>query len=103
MHQIIFIYLINCRERKRDAESLTEEPESKRLRLSEAPSPEDTPAFVEPVETTTTTTVLEATAEPEKAAQPKKKVKDNSSGNGGFKENPYTFLSPEDPILCGCM
>jgi multisite-specific tRNA:(cytosine-C5)-methyltransferase len=29
----------------------------------------------------------------------------NKSGQGGgsFKENPYTFLSPDDPILLSCM
>lgn len=30
-----------------------------------------------------------------------KKKKDK--GNGGFKENPYTYISPDDPILQGCM
>jgi multisite-specific tRNA:(cytosine-C5)-methyltransferase len=24
-------------------------------------------------------------------------------GEGGFKENPYTFLSPDDPILVSCL
>jgi multisite-specific tRNA:(cytosine-C5)-methyltransferase len=26
-----------------------------------------------------------------------------SSGNESFKENPYTFLAPDDPILASCM
>lgn len=27
----------------------------------------------------------------------------SSRGGGSFKENPYTFLSPDDPILLSCM
>lgn len=33
------------------------------------------------------------------AANTKKKDR----GNGGFKENPYTYISPDDAILRGCM
>jgi len=33
-----------------------------------------------------------------------KKGKNKSTqGRGSFKENPYTFLSPDDPILLSCM
>ena len=27
----------------------------------------------------------------------------SSDGGGSFKENPYTFLAPDDPILLNCM
>ncbi|KAF9561390.1 cytosine-5--methyltransferase [Agrocybe pediades] len=98
-------------ERKRDAESLNDNdnngPESKRLRLSELPS-EDTPTPVDPVTSEATKSseasqaapIAETTAQ---KTQPEKKVKDKSSGNGGFKENPYTFVSPDDPTLRSCI
>ena len=31
------------------------------------------------------------------------KGKGKAKGDGGFKENPYTFLSPDDLILQSCM
>lgn len=35
---------------------------------------------------------------------PTKKEKNKSAqGGGSFKENPYTFLSPDDPILLSCV
>ena len=33
----------------------------------------------------------------------KTKTKGKQSGDGGFKENPYTFIAPNDPIVQGCM
>lgn len=29
--------------------------------------------------------------------------KNTDGGGGSFKENPYTFLAPDDPILLNCM
>ena len=34
---------------------------------------------------------------------PKIQGKGKEKGNGGFKENPYTYISPDDPILTQCM
>lgn len=52
--------------------------------------------------------VMEAqTSTVSKAAPPqvdiKGKARGKAKGDGGFKENPYTFLSPDDPILQSCM
>ncbi|KAF7323657.1 tRNA (Cytosine-5-)-methyltransferase [Mycena kentingensis (nom. inval.)] len=32
-----------------------------------------------------------------------KKEKDKKGGSGGFKENPYTFLNPDDPTVASCL
>ncbi|KAG6830768.1 hypothetical protein H0H87_007167 [Tephrocybe sp. NHM501043] len=45
------------------------------------------------------TTETTATKVPRK----EKKVKEGNGGGGNFKEHPYTFLPPTDPILLNCM
>lgn len=46
--------------------------------------------------------VIEETTEEAVVLKSKRKGKEKGP-DGGFKENPYTFLSPEDPILLNCM
>jgi multisite-specific tRNA:(cytosine-C5)-methyltransferase len=45
----------------------------------------------------------QASAVPKAAQKADVKGKGKAKGDGGFKENPYTFLSPDDPILQSCM
>ncbi|CAA7268497.1 unnamed protein product [Cyclocybe aegerita] len=107
-------------DRKREAEEgATELPDSKKPRLSEdivAKEEEDPIAFEttseveagidEAAEGITEEPMAEPIPESEKptlpAARPQKK-KALERGEGGFKENPYTFLSPDDPILLSCI
>lgn len=45
----------------------------------------------------------QASALPKAASKADAKGKGKAKGDGGFKENPYTFLPPDDPILQSCM
>ena len=92
-----------CRERKREADAgdlPSETPDAKRLKTS-AEVPPDQEARL-PVVTADSAGPVPVDTELETStvkANSKKKVKDG----GSFKENPYTFLSPDDPILRSCM
>lgn len=48
----------------------------------------------------------EATPTPQESVAPessKRQKKTKEGGGGSFKEHPYTFLAPDDPILVNCM
>jgi hypothetical protein len=94
------------RERKRNVQELDDirAPERKKPRIEgavgedEMPGVEEAPSATEPVHSPPS-----ATAQRDKRKEEgnlKMKVKDSGSA---FKENPYTFLAPDDPILLSCM
>ncbi|PPR07386.1 hypothetical protein CVT26_013702 [Gymnopilus dilepis] len=91
------------KERKREADAgdlPSETPDAKRLKTS-AEVPPDQEARL-PVVTADSAGPVPVDTELETStvkANSKKKVKDG----GSFKENPYTFLSPDDPILRSCI
>lgn len=118
-----------CRERKREADDNVDEPESKRMKTEDdvqeedatLSAPMDAPAddaqegegeettsvtedvsmLPESVDSETTTPAPEVPeVNPEINRNRRKK---RSQDGGGFKENPYTFLKPNDPILLNCM
>lgn len=97
------------RDRKRDAGTPVGEPSHKKARLeSEVAEVQDeiTSSNAASVAGDEMEDVVESKAEEVVVPKPsntKEKGKGKAKGNGGFKENPYTFLSPEDPILQGCM
>lgn len=106
---------IISRDRKREAESSVEEPESKRPRTSDE--------LVEEVSTAADQVHPEKNQDEEKSDEimvdlvdqepstetvpqgrsEEKRTKKDKSKESGFKENPYTFLSPDDPILLSCL
>jgi multisite-specific tRNA:(cytosine-C5)-methyltransferase len=103
---------VRCRERKREASTPVDEPDLKKPRLAD-----DEVSTSNEIETgssvltpsvpfTDGDVVMQSKVEessipkPEQAV-PKKKGK--AKGDGGFKENPYTYLTPSDPILQSCM
>ncbi|PPQ85011.1 hypothetical protein CVT25_010400 [Psilocybe cyanescens] len=110
-------------ERKREAGDSADEPESKRMRASEDVSQEDDVALPVPVDSgeddvkEEEMSVMEditmlpdsetATPAPELSeVNPeinRNRRKKKSKDGGGFKENPYTFLPPDDPILLSCI
>ncbi|KAK7683830.1 hypothetical protein QCA50_013206 [Cerrena zonata] len=94
---------------KAPAPSSDQEGESSELRTdgkrqAEAMSTKTTPMIDESEATTPAnesgpTAVLEAPPKPDT----KGKAKAKQSGDIHFKENPYTFVSPEDPIVHACI
>ncbi|ETW75883.1 hypothetical protein HETIRDRAFT_436831 [Heterobasidion irregulare TC 32-1] len=111
------------REGKRVADEASDEPEIKRARLagdedlSTAEVVETEPAVEggEPMDeeddrtTEPSTPRLDAVPAPDappnttNSNKTKTKTKGKQSGDGGFKENPYTFIAPNDPIVQGCI
>ncbi|KAH9477926.1 Multisite-specific tRNA:(cytosine-C(5))-methyltransferase trm4b [Psilocybe cubensis] len=116
-------------ERKREADDAEEEPESKRLKTDEdpqiedeaLPAPMDVPQdevkedeveepsvaeevdmLPESIESETTTPAPEVQTEVNPEINQNRRKKKSQDG-GGFKENPYTFLKPDDPILLNCI
>lgn len=84
-------------ERKRESNDVFELPESKKPRLSEN-------ATAEQEEGELTTVAADVKAEAKSGRTGKRQGKEKSTdGGGSFKENPYTFLAPDDPILLNCM
>ncbi|RDB16064.1 Multisite-specific tRNA:(cytosine-C(5))-methyltransferase trm4b [Hypsizygus marmoreus] len=104
--------------KKREAEEPEEVPETKKPRLAgddeEVQLAEDDTNMT-PIETEEKTDDSALATKPEEGAssvapdtkparsKQEKKAKDGGGGNGSFKEHPYTFLSPDDPILLNCM
>ncbi|PBK71008.1 S-adenosyl-L-methionine-dependent methyltransferase [Armillaria solidipes] len=85
--------------KKRTADSVGDVPESKKPRLAEDGAPP--PAMVEgEVEAKTND---DATMDAVADEKDDKVSKATSGGGGSFKENPYTFLRPNDPILLSCI
>jgi multisite-specific tRNA:(cytosine-C5)-methyltransferase len=90
-------------DRKRAAtEETSEEPESKKARLDAeqaafevVPPEEDSPMAVEGAET--------PVAQENRGETPATKKEKQSTGNGSFKEQPYTYISPTDPVLLSCL
>lgn len=93
--QVRLLILWNS-ERKRDSNDIFELPESKKLRLSEDTTIGQKELSIPVV----------ADMELDAKSGSARKGKDNAqsqNGGGSFKENPYTFLAPNDPILLTCM
>ncbi|KAJ3802810.1 S-adenosyl-L-methionine-dependent methyltransferase [Lentinula aff. detonsa] len=85
-----------AREKKRTAENAeSSEPETKKARIESEPENRDssTPA---PIDLTSDAGEVPASGEGGGGGS-------NASGNGSFKEMPYTFLSPRDPTLLSCI
>jgi hypothetical protein len=104
---------IRCqRERKREAGTPVDEPEVKKPRLADidAEPAED----IEPESSVATPytplidedVLMEGMAEEPTTSTPQQAVakgKGKVKGDSGFKENPYTYLASDDPILQSCM
>ncbi|KAF9041355.1 S-adenosyl-L-methionine-dependent methyltransferase [Panaeolus papilionaceus] len=98
-------------ERKRAAEEAFEHPEAKKAKTAEIPessSAMEVDASASAIPTTENAPV--ATESAEKAdskdeTKPEERQPQQSTGAGGpsFKENPYTFLALDDPILLNCI
>jgi multisite-specific tRNA:(cytosine-C5)-methyltransferase len=98
------------RGRKREAETPVGEPELKKPRLADEALPADD---LEPessvaspsVALTNEDVVMESKEDPTATtSQPTTaKGKWKTKGDGGFKENPYTYLASDDLILRSCM
>ncbi|KAJ7885068.1 S-adenosyl-L-methionine-dependent methyltransferase [Mycena olivaceomarginata] len=87
------------REKKRGADEPAEIPESKKPRLdSEGVVPKIEDAAETPAETDAVAEVATKNPAPPKAGKQKK-----GEGGGSFKENPYTFLPPDDPSIVSCV
>ncbi|KAJ7322827.1 S-adenosyl-L-methionine-dependent methyltransferase [Mycena albidolilacea] len=87
------------REKKRGADEPAEIPESKKPRLdSEGVVPKVEDAAETPAETDAVAEVATKNPAPPKAGKQKK-----GEGGGSFKENPYTFLPPDDPSVVSCV
>ncbi|KAJ6571942.1 cytosine-5--methyltransferase [Mycena capillaripes] len=104
------------REKKREAEAdeLPEIPDSKKPRLDEGvPESEalvkdgpDAPAETEWEPEPLPADAADSAAEtPEVAKNPAPRAAKGKKGEGGgsFKENPYTFLAPDDPTTASCV
>ncbi|KAJ7859684.1 S-adenosyl-L-methionine-dependent methyltransferase [Mycena olivaceomarginata] len=85
--------------KKRGADEPAEIPESKKPRLdSEGVVPQVEDAAETPAETDAVAEVATKNPAPPKAGKQKK-----GEGGGSFKENPYTFLPPDDPSIVSCV
>jgi len=88
-----FILTYSFRERKREADEPAEVPESKRVKIDDDSLPEGEG----------TTVPQDASTPPKSSGTSRSRKKNWDGGNSMFKENPYTFLRPDDPILQICM
>ena len=86
-------------ERKRDSNDIFELPESKKPRLS-ADATVGQEGLDIPV---AADSKLEVKSESTGKRQGKSQSQKKTDGGGSFKENPYTFLASDDPILLNCM
>ncbi|KAJ7221845.1 S-adenosyl-L-methionine-dependent methyltransferase [Mycena haematopus] len=84
------------RERKREADESMEIPESKKPRL-------DTDGVASEVEAPPETAPVAAEPATKNPAPPKAGKQKKGEGGGSFKENPYTYLSPDDPAILSCV
>ncbi|KAF9459139.1 cytosine-5--methyltransferase [Collybia nuda] len=85
--------------RKREADELEEAPETKKPRLSN----EDIGLEVVPAEEASGDIAEDPQPEGTQGSRRQKKGKEKEGAGGSFKEHPYTFLAPDDPILVNCM
>ncbi|KAF7348468.1 S-adenosyl-L-methionine-dependent methyltransferase [Mycena venus] len=88
------------RENKREADEAAEIPESKKPRLDDATEVEDD------AEASVQTDVVAAVPAETKAKNPapqKAGKQKKGEGGGSFKENPYTYLPPDDPSVLSCV
>jgi len=83
-------------ERKRESNDIFELPESKKPRLCGDGQDDLTIPVVADMKS-------EAKSQGAEKSQGKTQSKRTTDGGGSFKENPYTFLAPNDPILLTCM
>jgi len=100
-----------CRDRKREVEDPEGNQETKKPRLMDkqvtlqleemvnAPV-EEADAQDVPMEPKAGTLLSEESFPPSTSKGMHRKVADDG---GSFKEQPYTFLAPEDPIILKCM
>lgn len=100
-------------ERKREANEPEDVPEAKKPRLvdyepDETAMEEDTEVTLdeskaESADASTENPHSEGNMKPTPKTLTKKGKSKSAQGGGSFKENPYTFLSPDDLILLSCM
>lgn len=95
----ILVEILWKRERKRDSNDIFELPESKKPRLST----EDTIEQEELAISVSADMQLEGKSGSAGKRQGKNQSQKSTDGGGSFKENPYTFLAPDDPNLLNCM
>lgn len=93
--QVRHLILLN-RERKRESNDIFELPESKKPKLSEG-------VTVGQEEFVPVAADMDLEAKSGSASKRQGKAQKTADGGGSFKENPYTFLAPNDPILLTCM
>lgn len=94
--------LPSTREGKRTADEVAEIPEVKKARLES-----DVDVLMAPTTELPTATDPEPSDPPTAAAGPatqaqKQKLEETGTGDYVFKEMPYTFVSPSDPIVESC-
>ncbi|KAK7059594.1 S-adenosyl-L-methionine-dependent methyltransferase [Favolaschia claudopus] len=88
----------SSREKKREAEEPAEVPDSKKPRLDEEGGSEN------PTRSSETTAGADVTETTPKNLPPQRAPKQKKGeGGGSFKENPYTFLPPDDPSILSCL
>ncbi|KAJ7815429.1 hypothetical protein B0H14DRAFT_3745852 [Mycena olivaceomarginata] len=87
------------REKKRGADEPAEMPESKKPRLDSGGVVSHVKNAAEPP--TETESVSEAATK--NPAPPKAEKQKKGEGGGSFKENPYTFLPPDDVSVVSCV
>ncbi|KAJ6454578.1 cytosine-5--methyltransferase [Mycena sanguinolenta] len=87
------------RKREADADESVEIPESKKPRL-DADGVVKVEDDAEPPAETTSIAAEPATKNP---APPKAGKQKKGEGGGSFKENPYTYLVPDDPAILSCV
>lgn len=97
----LHVYHAQLSSRKRQADEVDDEaePDTKKVRL-EADGADDSVMTEEP--SVDSTPGESSTISKPKSRPPRKKDLLGETG-GTFKENPYTFLSPDDPSVEQCM
>ncbi|KAF9004637.1 S-adenosyl-L-methionine-dependent methyltransferase [Cyathus striatus] len=90
----------SSKELKREATTSEETPEAKKVRLTGDNSAEAEPEQNES-ETKASPELMKVDSSNTTSPPPPKKT--DPVSNSSFKENPYTFLAPDDPILKTCI
>ena len=88
------------RDRKREAGTPVGEPDSKKTKLDSV-EVDPTSAAATPVSKDGMEDVVKCGKQSVEKSETKGMVKEK--GVGAFKESPYAYLSPDDPILQQCM
>lgn len=107
--RVIWVDRDNTRDRKREASAPVDEPDGKKPRLDskevvrDAEREESMPLSEKTDDAIEDNAVENADEDSGNAKPSGTASKRKSKGDGGFKEHPYTFLLPNDPILQSCL